>query len=179
MSGYTISGARTTRVPRFNEQNTFELYVDGHRYAREVNNTAERWFLDPKEYVITGAPVLRDQQVNLVLGFWDVAQFDLSVFAQLELSSATLADWRAEVYHRIRDIEQKRIDAINEVRQQTYESELSAYRERLAEIRSLAVNEILQGQSEAANRQVILRELKRLCLAMLTKSSTRRPRTMC
>jgi hypothetical protein len=169
VQGYIYFWGANDTSPWFNEQNTFELYVDGHRYVRDVNNTAERWFLDPRKYPGTGAPALRDQQVSLVLGFWDLSQFDLSLFAELELSPAALADWRAEVYQRIRVIEQKRVDAINDLRQQTYESELAAYRERFAEIRSLAVNEILQGQSEAANRQVILRELKRLCLAMLTK----------
>ena len=169
VQGYIYFWGANDTSAWFNEQNTFEVYVDGHRYARDVNNAAERWFLDPNVYLSNGAPPLRDQQVSLVLGFWDLAQFDLSLFAELDLSAGALADWRAKVYQRIRDIEQKRVDAINDLRQQTYQSELSAYRERLAEIRSLAVNEILQGQSEAANRQVILRELKRLCLAMLTR----------
>ncbi|MEV8597341.1 hypothetical protein [Streptomyces sp. NPDC052012] len=169
VNGYIYFWGANDTSAWFNEENTFEVYVDGHRYGRDVNNAAERWFLTPSVYPGTGAPVLREDQVSLLLGFWDVAQFDLSVFAHLELSDGALADWRAKVHRRIVDIEQKRVDAANTLRRQTYESELAAYQERLAEVRSLAVNEILQGQSESANRQVILRELKRLCLAMLTK----------
>ncbi|MFI7405966.1 hypothetical protein ACIBW9_36800 [Streptomyces sp. NPDC049541] len=169
VNGYLYFWGANDTSPWFNEENTFEVYVDGHRYAHDVDNTAERWFLTPRAYPGTSAPPLREDQVTLLLGFWDVAQFDLSVFAELRLSDAALADWRAKVHRRIVDIEQKRVDAVNALRRQAYESELTSYRERLAEIRSLAVNEILQGQSETANRQVILRELKRLCLAALTK----------
>ncbi|GII33019.1 hypothetical protein [Planotetraspora mira] len=169
VTGYIYYWGANDTSPWFNEQNTFDAYVDGHRYAHDVDNASERWFLTPRVYPGEDAPPLRDQQVSLVLGFWDVAQFDLSVFAELKLSDTALGDWRDKVYQHIRDIEQKRVDAINDLRKQTYQSELSAYKERVAEIRSLAVNEILQGQSEAANRQVILRELKRLCLSMLAR----------
>jgi hypothetical protein len=51
---------------------------------------------------VTGAPPLVDDQVTLFLGFWDVAQYDLSVHAELTLAPAVLTAWRAGVVARVR-----------------------------------------------------------------------------
>ena len=46
---------------------------------------------------------------------------------------------------------------------------MTTYRNRLAEIQATAISDLLQGESEAMNKQVMLKELKRQCLAVLTK----------
>ncbi|MET0522138.1 MAG: hypothetical protein ABW156_09220 [Jiangellaceae bacterium] len=152
--------------------NTFDLRVDGRTYVYDVNNDVERWYYGnnrPSSHPATGAPPLAGDQVTLFFGFWDIAQYDLSIHAQLTLAPAVLVAWQSSVIARVRAVEQKRIDATNAERRQSYESRLATYRSRLAELRAMAVNDLLQGQSEAFNRQLIVRELKRQCLAMLTK----------
>ena len=152
--------------------NTFDLRVDGRRYVNDVDNTRERWYYGNNfaaDHPATGAPPLADDQVSLFLGFWDVAQYDLSIHAELMLAPAVLTAWQAGVVARVRAVEQKRVDAVNAEREQSYQSRLTAYRSRIGELRATAVNDLLQGQSEAFNRQVIVRELKRQCLAVLTK----------
>jgi hypothetical protein len=67
------------------------------------------------------------------------------------------------------DTEQKRVDEINRQRQQEYQSELAAYHNRLDELRAMAVNDLLRSRSEASNRQLMLRELKRQVLALVTR----------
>jgi hypothetical protein len=158
--------------PAPNEVNTMELSVDGHRLVREVNHNVERWYFGsnfPGEYSTPGTLPFTDDQVSLSLGFWDNSQFDLSLRAELELAPAVLSDWQHKVYAKVKTIEQKRVDAVNADLQQSYQAELSTYRNRIAELRAVAINDLLQGQSEAHNRQLILRELKRQCLAMITK----------
>lgn len=154
------------------EVNAFELRVDGHTYLAEVNNNVERWYFGANfgsDHVVTGAPPLADDQVSLFFGSWDLAEYDLSIHAALEISPAVLADWQSKVINRVRATEQKRVDATNSDRQQSYQSLLGTYRSRLAELRSTAINDLLQGQSEAWNRALMMRELKRQCIAMLTK----------
>jgi hypothetical protein len=151
------------------EINTMEVWVDGQRLMREVNNNVERWTFDGTEYAAGAALPFDSDQVSVFLGFWDVTQFDLSFHAELELSPAVLADWQHKVYAKVKAAEQKKVDAINADLRQTYQAELSSYRAQLAELRATAINDLLQGQSEAYNRQLIVRELKRACLAMLTK----------
>ena len=152
--------------------NTFDLRVDGRQYVNDVDNTRERWYYGnnfPGEHPASDAPPLADDQVTLFFGFWDVSQYDLSIHAELTLAPAILTAWQAGVVARVRAIEQKRVDAINADREQSYQSRLATYRSRIGELRATAVNDLLQGQSEAFNRQLIVRELKRQCIAFLTK----------
>ena len=54
-------------------------------------------------------------------------------------------------------------------RELVYNAEFSTYRNRLDELKSQAINELLQGQSEAFNREIILTELKKHCITSLAK----------
>jgi hypothetical protein len=171
IEGYVFFwGTHETKYP--SDINTFELYVDGQRYFREANNAAERWYFGGNygtDYAVANALPFADDQVSLFLGFWDGSQFDLSLHAELELSPSVLKDWQTRVYAKIRAIEQKKVDAQNNDIRQTYQSRLATYKNRLDELRATAINDLLQGQSEAFNRQIILRELKRQCIARITK----------
>jgi hypothetical protein len=154
------------------DNNTFDVRVDGRQYVLDVDNSRERWYYGnnfPADHPAGGAPPLNDDQVTLFFGFWDVAQYDLSIHAELTLPPAVLATWQSSVVARVRAAEQKRIDAVNGEREQSYQSRLATYRSRIGELRATAVNDLLQGQSEAFNRQLIVRELKRQCLAVITK----------
>jgi hypothetical protein len=158
--------------PKPPDVNTLELYVDGHQYLQLVNNKDELWYFGPKlgtDFLFSGTPALSDGQVPVFFGFWDIAEFDVSLHADLELSAGVLKNWQTLVVNKVRSLEQARVDAQNDDLRQSYESRLSTYHNRLAELRATAVNDLLQGQSEAYNRRVILRELKRQALAAITK----------
>jgi hypothetical protein len=174
VEGYVLFAGKNEGNPPPSEVNTFEIYVDGQRLVGpEENNQAVNWYYGPGagvgEYEIADALPLKDDQASLFFGFWDVSRFDLSLHAEVKLSPAALEDWQFRVYRKVRAAEQKRIDAENNDLRQSYQSQLATYQNRLAELRATAVNELLQGQSEAFNGQVIMRELKRQCLAMLAK----------
>jgi hypothetical protein len=108
-------------------------------------------------------------EVTLTLGFWDISEWSLSIQARLVLSDAIKRDWQRKVLDRVLTAARKKVDEINRNRQQSYDSEMATYRNRLDEIRAIAVNDLLRSRSEAANRQLILRELKRQVLAMITR----------
>src|SRR5262249_49195902 len=77
--------------------------------------------------------------------------------------------WQLEVIRAITKIEQAEVDEQNRDLEQAYQSQLSTYHNRLGELRAMAVNDLLQGQSEAANLQVLLSEFKRQGLAVISK----------
>ena len=147
-----------------------EIYVSGQKIVREVNNNAERWYFSPgREWLAPDTTPFDGNDVTLMLGFWDIAQFELSLHGELEWSAQRLLDWQTLVFNKVSSIERKRIDDLNREKQLVYDTAMSTYRNRLAELRATAVNELLQGRSEAANRAMILMELKRGCLAVLAK----------
>ena len=154
------------------DTNSFQVMVDGVQYVLEVNNDVERWYFGSNfatDHPIADAPALEEDQVNLSLGFWDIRDYDLSLHATLEIFPAKLEAWQTSVVKLVRSIEQKRIDGINADLRTAYLSRLGTYQNRLGEIRATAVNDLLQGQSEFYNRQLIVRELKRQCITALTR----------
>jgi hypothetical protein len=153
--------------------NTLEISIDGYRYVQKIDNSMERWYLGSNvasEYPSPAdVPLLADDTVSLTFGFWDIAQFDVSVRADLELAPGVLEAWRNRVYAALRAVEQKKVEDENANRRQTYQARLATYHNRLDQLKAMAVNDLLQGQSEAQNRETILAELKRQCLAMLAR----------
>jgi len=123
---------------------------------------------DPTLFTVNGRRILTDD-VTLMLGFWDIAGFSFSFRIDLQRTTELLTEWQAAVRAVVVKAEQAKVDEANRELTQAYNAQLATYRNRLAELRATAVNDLLQGQSEAANRQVILRELKRQCLAMITR----------
>ena len=112
--------------------------------------------------------VLTAEAVNLLLGFWDVGGFALSFRVELQRTQQRLEQWQADVLSVIVGIERAKVDEANRDLAQTYSAQMATYHNRLGELRAMAINDLLQGESEAVNRQVIQRELKRQCIAMLS-----------
>ncbi len=112
---------------------------------------------------------IHQDKVDLVISTQNAQHFELEVSANLVLSDEALAEWREKVYERVYKAEQARLDALDREALQVYQAKMATYNNRIAEIRTTAINELLQGQSDAFNRQLIARELKRLCLATLTR----------
>jgi hypothetical protein len=154
------------------KNNTLDIRVAGQLVRHVVNNSFANWTAPGPELLapmpVDGIAFAADD-VTLFLGFWDLTWFQLSFNAELQLSNEALESWQLEVCREITKIEQAKVDEQNRALEQAYQSQLSTYHNRLGELRAMAVNDLLQGQSEAANRQVILRELKRQCLAVITK----------
>jgi hypothetical protein len=159
-------------APGAGEINRMEVSLAGDGVMRLVDNRRLNFLFttgqDPTVFTVNGRRLLTDD-VTLTLGFWDVGGFSLSFRAELQLTPERLADWQAAVRAVVLAVEQAKVDEANKELTQGYNAQLATYRNRLAELRATAVNEVLQGQSEAANRQVVLRELKRHCLTVLTK----------
>lgn len=112
---------------------------------------------------------LTEDKVDLVIGSQNALFYHLEVSARLRLSDRALAKWKQSVYERVYKAEQDRLDEVHQAAKQAYQARLATYHNRLGELRAVAVNELLQGQSDSFNRQLIATELKRLCLASLTK----------
>jgi hypothetical protein len=176
ISGYLFfwgkkGGGTDSNAP--NEINTFEVRISGQPVFQLIDNERERFYFAKDdlatEYPVTGTSPLIDDNITLFLGFWDISKFDLSFTLELTLSTHVLESWQAEVCKAIKKVEQTKVDEQNRALEQAYQSQLSTYHNRLAELRATSINDLLQGQSEAFNRQIIMRELKRQCLTMLTK----------
>mgnify|MGYP000456892507 CR=1 FL=1 len=151
------------------ELNTFELRIDGQTIINATDNTREYWFQKSENFVVQHPWAISENTLNLFFGFWDVSTFRLSVHAELTYDDDALYTWWTGVYRKVLSIEQAKIDDINEQRQQIYAAEMSRYKARLSEVKAAAVSELLRGQSSAANRQVIIDELKKHCISMIAK----------
>jgi hypothetical protein len=107
--------------------------------------------------------------VMLTIGCQNTSYFDLELGAQLEPSPALLAKWRSEVYEAVYQAEKKIVDAANGEKRSQYESALVTYHNRVDQMKATAIHDLIQGQSEAYNTDLVMTELRRQCLAMLTK----------
>ena len=169
-TGYLAFGGRNATGAQ--EANTIDIRVAGQRVRRVTNENNIYWSAPgpelPDPMPVNGIAFASDD-VTLFLGFWDISWFDLSFNAELRLSDEALESWQLEVCRAITKIEQAKVDEQNRALEQAYQGQLSTYHNRLAELRAKAINDLLQGQTEVFNRQIILRELKRQCLAVLTK----------
>lgn len=159
------------------EQNTFDMTVAGQQVIHEVNNTLEYWVFgqgntnvhgSSNVFNVNGLAPFGSDDITLSIGFWDIADYELNFRAEL-VSGDQLPEWQAQVFNKIVGIEQKKVDKENQEAELAYNTKTATYRNRLAEVKATSVNELLQGQSEAFNREIIRTELKKHCLTMIMK----------
>jgi lipoate-protein ligase B len=112
---------------------------------------------------------LGTDDVTLTLGCQTTSYFDLELGARLTPSPALLAAWRADVYRVVYQAVKKDVDAANDKKRGQYESDLITYHNRVDQLKATAVHDLIQGQSEAYNSDLVITELRRQCLAMITK----------
>ncbi|GHO98569.1 hypothetical protein KSF_086170 [Reticulibacter mediterranei] len=168
ITGYMQYQGRNETDPK--ELNTLEVYIAGNQAVREQNEAAEWWQWNPGMEFSPGNTILFDSDdVALTIGFWDIGLYNLSFYAELVLGQQAYHNWQTQVFNKIRTIEQQRVDKINQEKQLAYNTEMATYRNRRDELKATSVNELLQGQSEAFNSEIIRTELKKHCLTMLTK----------
>jgi hypothetical protein len=153
--------------------NRFDVNVAGDTLLDRADNSTGAWFFTSgnisTSFNVQNTRVLLNDDVTVTLGLWDSSAFSLAMGLELTLDPMSLVAWQEGVLRKVVQVEQHKVDEQNKELLQAYNASMSTYRNRMAEIRATAVNDLLQGQSEAANRQVMLLELKRQCLAMLTK----------
>lgn len=107
--------------------------------------------------------------IKLQLDFNDLHWYELTFLLTIEKDGEDISTWQTKVYDKIKSIEQAKVDKINQEIEIRYNAKLADYDNALNELNAQVVNDIIQGRSEAFNRQTILEELKKHCLTMITK----------
>jgi hypothetical protein len=183
--GYVVEGLVLSGEARFwdqageanhwSEKNRFGFYVNGHQIdykpITEQGGVGIELIRDlGRGYDLRQNKIdVQDGNISLDFEFRDVHYYSLSVLLSLELASDYLLSWQTQVYNKIKSIEQKRIDKINQELEIRYNAQLANYENALNELNAQTVNDIIQGRSEAFNRQIIRDELKKHCLTMIAK----------
>lgn len=172
--------------PAWVDNNVFQILIDGHEVASfnatqefgNIDSSSDRLtFLSGDGDLIVGgtgirrlnAHVLGDGPTRVLLAFQDGTYYELSLTLVARPSAELTSRWQHAVHAQVTRQEQERLDAAHRAAVQAYEAEMREYHTALDELRGLPVNDILRGQSPAANEEVMRNELKRLCLAMMTR----------
>lgn len=169
---------------RWRDRNLFSVALGGATIGQsDHSGTRYKAMYTPNDDIdlrtsAFGQPyVLAGETLDLVLGFQEISNYHLEVFADLELTDSAKLTWQISVHKAVLLQEQRRVDEINRERRLAYDSAMSTYRSRVDELRGTVLNELLQGTSEAANAELIRTELRRQCLAAITKELTATPAT--
>lgn len=154
--------------------NTLVIAVDGKELIRETTAGKFKQY-DGGFIQVPPTAELETDDVILTIGLWDRKYFRLSIYAQVFLGPGALNAFQAKVFHKIRALEQQKIDKQNEAIQLAYDTKMSTYNNRIEQLKAAVVNDLLQGQSESFNREIIGTELKKHCITMLTKEFDSNP----
>jgi hypothetical protein len=73
------------------------------------------------------------------------------------------------VYQKVYDRKAEQLRQEHEEAMITYNSQMAEYRNKLAQLQAQTVNDLVQGKSEAHNRETIKNELKKHCITLLSK----------
>lgn len=178
--GYAIERLRFTTHIGFSDQwandpnhpedrNIVKVSLDGTTVWEQT--FASQWVWGNNfSYTPQGGPlVLTRDSVDLTMTFQDVSQYEMLVTADLVLTADELLRWQTEVFKIAEAAERKSVDDFNRELRTAYEADLTTYRNRLNQLESTTIHELIQGQSSAYNQDVINTELRRQCLAMLAK----------
>ena len=158
--------------PRWRDRNFFNIAVNGTTLVQyDFTPTDYKAMYTPNDdvYPNNGPYLMTTESLSLTLSFQEIKWYALEIFADLTLSPTAYAAWQRAVYQAVHDAEKTRVDHINQERQLAYDVRMSTYHNRLDELKATTINDLLQGQSEAANRATILTELKRQCIAVIAK----------
>jgi len=158
--------------PQEPQKDYYSILLDGTRVLGPIDDTdGYVYLLSPRDDFDLGTSPLpvRDGKMTLTVEGQNLNDFELTFAAELELSAQGLLDWRTEVYNAVRAKELELVEAENREAVIQYQSALGDYYRALRDLEGTAVNALLQGESSAANHRVTDLELRRHCLAELTK----------
>jgi hypothetical protein len=151
------------------DRNIAWLEIDGTKVWDHREENIYVALGDRTEHLPAAPYLFTDDDVDVVLSLQDAELYRVMLAAELGLGAQALLDWQTKVYNVTRDVEQKKADARNREIKLRYDTEMSTYANRLAELEATALDELLRGTSESANAEIIATELRRQCLAMITK----------
>lgn len=123
------------------------------------------WELPPDEEIL-----LTSDDVTFTLSFGsELEDYDLSMRVDLTLPDSGLEKFQRKVYDAALLAEQKQLDSQYQELKLAFDAKLSEYHGRLMQIRAVAVQDLIAGVSEAANRLVMDEEIKKYCLTLVTR----------
>jgi hypothetical protein len=153
------------------DRDFYNILLDGRALVvDEVTSGSYKAFYSPNGGTTVNPGLrIRNKQVTLALEMQNAKVFSMSVELELTLSPQGLLDYQTQIYNVVKAKEQELVDAENREALLQYQSDLGDYHRALKGLSGTAGNDLLRGESEAANRRVIDLELRRHCMAELTK----------
>lgn len=180
-AGYLIEKLRITGLAQFvdrsdpilgeMDRNIASMRIDGTTvWYEEHSNLMFNTFADDYEVPTANGPyLLTRDDVNMTLAFQELDRYDLMISATMRRGDDLLLKWQTGIWNKVAAMKAKEVNAINQELKIGYDSRMATFRNRIDDLKSTAIHDLLQGQSEAYNRDLIMSELRRQCLAMLTK----------
>ena len=166
------AGSHDPNNVAWKDRNFFNLSINGTPLIKaDYSNTAYIAFYRSNDDAapVDGPLALTSDDLTLTLGFQSVKEYALELSLELTVSAARWQAFQLEVYNAVKQIKQRVADAANVELKQGYDGAMSTFRNRLDDLKATAIHELIQGQSEDYNRDLIMTELRRQCLAMFTK----------
>jgi hypothetical protein len=136
--------------------------------ARDPNST-QRLFADLSAYQDNIYIPITSGRLELNIGFHDLKFYNFNLEIEIGRSSDYFKSWQISVYSKIRTIEENKLKSTNDELKANFFSEMAGYKNKISEIKSVIVNDLIQGQSEAFNKRIVLTELKKHCITLITK----------
>lgn len=177
----TANFAARDELPQFPEvQNTLEMSLNNTRVFYRSDETYAGWSdinvlgtttrtdlaTPEKTYFDLGSGLAVGTDVVVRIFTKTGTAHELTIYLTLSRTGAALQAWQRAVYDEIaRKVNQGTATAGSE----DLASRRIAYQRALSALKAKSINEIIQGRSEAWNEQQVRRDLKRQCLAMVTK----------
>ncbi|MFF3492058.1 hypothetical protein ACFYWS_11980 [Streptomyces sp. NPDC002795] len=191
LDGYEVRTVRPTGVILYRELDEFPADKNKHTATFDWNQftvtmngadllryddtvlTIKHHLLHPPQSDVSppaDGPILMDGDLlTLSVAHQDVTEYSVSLTLILKIGTVKLKAWQQKIHTAVRLIEQERVDRENQQLELDYRSRQVDYRNKVAEMSSVPVAQLLRGGPESVNRETILTELKRQCLAMISK----------
>lgn len=179
--GYRVSGYNLSGSVKFyganevdpNHANVKGVIINGQQLMFGTDNSGVD---NIKKLLIADSSLAASSYVDVTSGkidvdlyFQDLEWYRATLRLWMKYDSEALKNWKLQVFSKIRTIEQAKVVKVNQELQFAYNAEMSEYHNKVNDLRSKVINDIIQGKSEAFNTQVILEELKKHCIAMIAK----------
>lgn len=148
------------------EYNRMVITIGGAEVWSHQDDNVEGWYMQQKVIPINPGVLLPGDDTTMTLSFNDLEFYKLTITGVL--TDTSTARFQADVFRKIKGVEEERVAAINAPRQLAYEAARSEYFQALDTLRAQTVNDLIQGRSEAFNLGVIREELKRQCVGMIS-----------
>ena len=187
--GYVLSGVRVTGSATFvqqlepprdpNVQNTLDVVIQEATVFHRTDETQVDW----QDINVPGRPVtgvaapefnypplpvnfILRPDVSIKVTTKTCTTHALSFRLTLRRPASVLRSWQEAVFN---EISRKTNPGSTNGSGDDLESRRMAYRETLDELKAKTLNDIIQGRADAWNELQVRRELKRQCLAIITK----------